>query len=51
MGVGETINADGSVTPEIGQEGEQPQSKLENKSKELEDFQFQKIIFLLLRKY
>ncbi len=42
MEVSETINADESVTPEIGQEGEQSQSKLENKSKELQDYSISK---------
>lgn len=47
--VNEVINLDGSVIPEIDQEEQQSQS--ENDSRVFLDIQFQKIIFLLLRKY
>lgn len=47
--VNEIINPDGSVIPEIDQEEQQSQS--ENDSRVFLDIQFQKIIFLLLRKY
>jgi nucleotide-binding universal stress UspA family protein len=42
--VSETINADGSVTPEIGQQEEeqQSQSQSENKSNELQDYSISK---------
>ena len=46
--VNEVINPDGSVIPEIDQE---QQSQSENDSRVFLDIQFQKIIFLLLRKY
>ena len=47
--VNEVINLDGSVIPEIDQEEQQSQS--ENDSRVFLDIQFQRIIFLLLRKY
>jgi nucleotide-binding universal stress UspA family protein len=40
--VSETINADGSVTPEIGQQQEEEQSQSENKSSELQDYSISK---------
>ncbi|HJU58810.1 MAG TPA: hypothetical protein VJ583_03620, partial [Nitrososphaeraceae archaeon] len=41
--ISETINADGSVTPEIEQEEEQQsQTQLGNKSKELQDYSISK---------
>ena len=43
MEVSETINADGSVTPDIGQEEEEEeQSQSENKSNELQDYSISK---------
>jgi nucleotide-binding universal stress UspA family protein len=40
--INETINPDGSVTPEIEQEEQQSQSKLGNKSTELQDYSISK---------
>jgi nucleotide-binding universal stress UspA family protein len=40
--VSETINADGSVTPEIGQQQEEQQSQSENKSNEIQDYSISK---------
>ena len=42
MEVSETINADGSVTPQIEQEEEQSQSQLENKPRISQDYSISK---------
>lgn len=42
MEVSETINADGSVTPGIGQQQEEKQSQSENKSNELQNYSISK---------